>query len=71
MASKLEQQSFLSGPNTAFIENLYARYLKDSSSVDPDWQAYFSGLEENATEALKEIEGASWAPRTTRDVPDE
>lgn len=40
----LEQSSYLSGPNAAYIEALYEDYLKDPSTVNPDWQSYFSTL---------------------------
>ena len=63
MASKIDDSSFLSGTNAAFIEDVYARYLKDPDSVDAQWATFFAGLEDNVTEALKEIEGASWAPK--------
>ncbi|HSR55429.1 MAG TPA: hypothetical protein VLN73_04270, partial [Alphaproteobacteria bacterium] len=69
MASKLEDQSFLFGANAGFIEKVYGRYLKDPDSVDPEWAEFFSGLQDNVTEALKEIKGASWAPRTDRRLP--
>jgi len=42
---ELEQTSFLYGGNGAFIEDLFARYLKDPSAVDPSWRAYFEGLD--------------------------
>ena len=32
------ETSFLSGPNAAFITELYARYAEDPQSVDPDWR---------------------------------
>ena len=69
MASKIEDQSFLFGSNTGFIEKVYGRFLKDPKSVDPEWAAFFADLQDNAAEALKEIKGASWAPRTGRRLP--
>ena len=35
--------SFLYGGNARFIEQLYARYLTDPRSVDPQWQSFFAG----------------------------
>jgi 2-oxoglutarate dehydrogenase E1 component len=69
MASKLEENSFLFGANTGFIEQIYGRYLKDPKSVDPQWAVFFAGLEDNVTEALQGIEGASWAPKKGRALP--
>jgi 2-oxoglutarate dehydrogenase E1 component len=59
--------NFLSGPNAPFIEELYAKYLTDPNSVDDSWQAFFADLKEEAAAALKDLHGASWAPRE-RDV---
>ena len=42
---EFEQTSFLYGGNSSYIEELFARYLTDSSSVDASWRAYFDDLE--------------------------
>ncbi len=63
MASKIEDQSFLFGSNTGFIEWVYGRYLEDPNSVDPQWAQFFAGFGDDVAEALGEIQGASWAPR--------
>jgi 2-oxoglutarate dehydrogenase E1 component len=41
---KMQQQSYLSGGNAAFIEELYSRYLKDESEVDENWRNWFAEL---------------------------
>ncbi len=41
---ELEQTAFLYGGNGAFIEDLYARYLADPSTIDPSWRGYFDEL---------------------------
>ena len=41
---ELEQTAFLYGGNGAFIEDLYARYLRDPAAVDPSWRGYFDEL---------------------------
>ena len=41
---ELEQTAFLYGGNGAFIEDLYARYLTDPSTIDPSWRGYFDEL---------------------------
>jgi 2-oxoglutarate dehydrogenase complex dehydrogenase (E1) component-like enzyme len=45
--------SFLYGGNARFIEQLYARYLNDPKSVDPQWQSFFASLNEERDSALK------------------
>jgi len=36
--------SMLGGPNAAYLEALYERYLQDPGSVDPQWRRYFDSL---------------------------
>jgi 2-oxoglutarate dehydrogenase E1 component len=59
---EIEQTAFLYGGNSAFIEDLYARYLEDSSAVDPSWAAYFDELGPE-TRALFERSQAALQPR--------
>ncbi len=63
MATKLETTSFLFGGNGAFIEALYARYLRDPGSVDPSWQGFFDDLGDDIEAVVAEARGASWTPR--------
>ena len=39
---------FFAGENGAFVEDMYARYAADPSSVDPQWAAFFAGLDADA-----------------------
>ena len=41
---KMQQQSYLSGGNAAFIEELYSRYLKNEDDVDEHWRDWFAEL---------------------------
>ena len=40
----MQQQSYLSGSNAAFIEELYSRYLKDENDVEENWRNWFAEL---------------------------
>ncbi len=62
---QLTDSTFLSGPNAAFIAELYARYVESPDAVDPEWQRFFAGLHDEGDAVLDELKGASWAPRTT------
>ncbi|MDA0653915.1 MAG: 2-oxoglutarate dehydrogenase E1 component, partial [Proteobacteria bacterium] len=44
MAALSDPASFLTGANSAFLEDLYGRFLADASSVDPEWQKFFRSL---------------------------
>lgn len=52
--------SFLWGGNAAYVEDLQARYLKDPSSVDPAWRAFFDELGDEAASVEIAAEGPSW-----------
>jgi len=52
--------SFLYGGNAAYIEDLYASYESDPSSVSDDWRTFFSQLKDNAADVKKSARGASW-----------
>ncbi len=52
--------SFLYGGNADYIERLYAAWLDDPSSVDPEWRDLFATLQDDAGDVRKNAEGASW-----------
>ena len=52
--------SFLDGANAAYIDQLYARYQDDPSSVNEEWRAFFKALNENPADVKKAATGASW-----------
>ncbi|TVQ35583.1 MAG: 2-oxoglutarate dehydrogenase E1 component [Geminicoccaceae bacterium] len=41
---EIDQTAFLYGGNTAYIEELFERYLADPSTVDVSWRSYFDEL---------------------------
>ncbi|HEX3430383.1 MAG TPA: 2-oxoglutarate dehydrogenase E1 component [Rhizomicrobium sp.] len=49
----LESTSFLSGANSGFIEELYARFLENPESVDPSWRQFFAELGERPASAYR------------------
>jgi 2-oxoglutarate dehydrogenase E1 component len=52
--------SFLQGTNAPYIDDIYARYEKDPSSVDPEWQEFFKSLKDQPADVRKNAEGPSW-----------
>jgi len=52
---KLRRNSYLSGGNAAFIEDLYEDYLSDPASVAPEWRMYFQGLQDGEVRRGKEV----------------
>ena len=56
----LRRATLLSGANAHYIEELYARWLKDPASVDSGWQAFFASLKDDAAAIGADISGPSW-----------
>ncbi|MBW8638594.1 2-oxoglutarate dehydrogenase E1 component [Hoeflea sp. WL0058] len=52
--------SFLYGSNALYIEDLYARYEDDPSSVPDEWRSFFGALQDDADAVRKAARGASW-----------
>src|SRR4051812_17132606 len=52
--------AFLYGGNAAYIDDLYARYEADPTSVDPEWQVFFGGLGDSPALVEKNAKGPSW-----------
>jgi 2-oxoglutarate dehydrogenase E1 component len=63
--------SFLQGTNATYIDEIYARYENDPSSVDNEWREFFKSLKDTPADVRKNAEGPSWArhnwPLTPRD----
>jgi len=57
---QFEITSFLYGGNADYIEQLYADWQKDSSSVNKEWRSFFAGLNDDAADVARNAEGASW-----------
>src|SRR5580704_5489004 len=53
--------SFLQGTNATYIDEIYARYENDPSSVDSEWQAFFKSLKDAPDDVRKNAEGTSWS----------
>src|SRR5688572_14158037 len=53
----------------AFVEGLYADFMRDPSSVSDDWQAYFATLGQDANFASKPKLGPSFRPASLFGAP--
>ncbi|MBK1647598.1 2-oxoglutarate dehydrogenase E1 component [Rhabdochromatium marinum] len=56
---QLHNSSAFHGGNAAFIEQLYARYLRDPNSVEPDWRARFDALPGRADDDLANTQASA------------
>src|ERR1700730_18665507 len=52
--------SFLQGTNAPYIDDIYARYEKDSSSVDAEWREFFKSLKDQPADVRKNAQSPSW-----------
>ncbi len=52
--------SFLYGGNANYIDELYARYEADPESVDAQWRAFFTGLNDSERDVALNASGPSW-----------
>jgi len=52
--------SFLDGANATYIDQLYAQYESDPSSVDPEWVDFFKTLKDQPADVAKNAQGPSW-----------
>ena len=58
MTSRPIEPSVLSGPNAAFVEELFRTYLENPDSVDPSWQQFFASHQDGIS--AQDLGGASW-----------
>jgi 2-oxoglutarate dehydrogenase E1 component len=56
----IDGASFLTGANAGFIDDLHARFLDDTGSVDESWQLFFAEIGENGSAALAELRAPRW-----------
>ncbi|MGI9450722.1 MAG: 2-oxoglutarate dehydrogenase E1 component [Geminicoccaceae bacterium] len=55
---ELEQNAFLYGGNSGFIEDLYGRYLDDPDGVDESWRQYFDELGQETRQLFRQSKKA-------------
>ncbi len=55
-----KKTSFLNKSNSAFIEQMYLKYINNDPDLSESWREYFSGMEDGMEEVIKEINGPSW-----------
>ena len=58
-----KKTSFLSGVNSAFLEEYYSKYLTNPDSIPSDWKSFFDGLGDEVNVVAKNINGPSWSPK--------
>ena len=57
-----EKTAFLSKSNSAFIEEMYLRFVNNDPELPDSWRKYFIEIGEEADIVVNEINGPSWSP---------
>jgi 2-oxoglutarate dehydrogenase E1 component len=57
-----QKTSFLSKSNSAFIEEMYLKFINKDTDLPESWKKYFSQIGEELDIVAKEINGPSWNP---------
>ena len=60
---EFEKTSFLNKANSAFIEQMYLKYINKDADLPESWLNYFEGIGEELTIIVNEIKGPSWSPQ--------
>ncbi len=55
-----EKTSFLNKSNSAFIERMYIKFIKNDPDLPDSWKNYFEGIGDELNIITKEINGPSW-----------
>mgnify|MGYP006228121607 FL=1 len=61
-----KKTSFLNKTNSAFIEEMYLRFLNQDPNLADSWKYYFEGIQDEADVILNDINGPSWKPEGVR-----
>ncbi len=63
--------SFMQGHNAEYLEQVYANYVQDPSSVDASWADFFASLGDAAQDVTAEAAGPSWGRTDWPPVPND
>ena len=57
-----KKTSFLAGINSEFINEFYADYISNPSSLPDSWRKFFDGLSDDEKLIYEDLKGPSWSP---------
>ena len=58
-----KKTSFLNKSNSAFIEQMYLKFINKDSDLPESWRNYFLDIGEEIDIVVKEINGPTWSPQ--------
>jgi 2-oxoglutarate dehydrogenase E1 component len=59
---EFEKTAFLSKSNSAFIEEMYVKFVNKDPSLPDSWRRYFDEIGDELDVIVNEINGPSWSP---------
>ena len=59
---ELKKTAFLSKSNSAFIDEMYMKYVNNDPDLPESWKRYFNEIGDDLEVIVKEINGPSWSP---------
>ncbi len=61
-----KKTSFLNKSNSAFIEQMYVKYVNNDPNLPESWKKYFIDIGDDINSIVKEVNGPSWNPRKNK-----
>ena len=61
-----EKTSFLNKSNSAFIEQMYLKFVNKEADLPDSWKDYFEEIGDELNIIAKEINGPSWGPKKSK-----
>jgi 2-oxoglutarate dehydrogenase E1 component len=61
-----KKTSFLNKSNSAFIEQMYVKYINNDPNLPESWKKYFLDIGDDINSIVKEVNGPSWSPRKNK-----
>ena len=57
-----KKTAFLSKSNSAFIEEMYMKFVNNDPTLPDSWKRYFDEIGDELDVIVKEINGPTWSP---------
>ena len=59
---EFQKTAFLTKSNSAFIEEMYIKFIKNDPTLPDSWKRYFNEVGDELDVIVNELNGPSWSP---------
>ena len=66
-----KKTAFLTKSNSAFIEEMYVKFINKDPNLPDSWKEYFNEIGDEADVVIKEINGPSWSRKPKQSLIDD